>query len=126
MQVSRFEVPMTTNSGGNASGFTPNFSGELLAVHLIVPGSGGISGGNIAVTSEATGEPVLSLANQSASSFNYPRAATQTVTGAASLYASGGAAVNDRIALGDDRLKIAVTAGGNGKAVTVIALVEGD
>ncbi len=36
--------------------------------------------------------------------------------GVAALYASGGTAVNDRIALGRDRVKIAIAQGGNAKS----------
>jgi hypothetical protein len=45
-----------------------------------------------------------------------PRAATNTTAGVASLYASGGTAVNDLIRLSRDRVKIVIAAGGNVKS----------
>jgi hypothetical protein len=43
-----------------------------------------------------------------------PRQATHGVDGVAALYAAGGAAVADKIAIVSDRIKIAITNGGSG------------
>ncbi len=125
-QITRLSIPFVTSAGGAFSGFSPNFSGRILGAHVIVPGSGGIASATIALTSEATGEAILSLSSISATTLRYPRTAIHDTSGAGALYASGGTALREPIALGDDRVAIAVSGGGNAKAATIILIVEGD
>lgn len=125
MQISRFTIPVLTSAGGAANVFSPNFTGEILAVHVIVPGSGGIASAAIAATSEATGEPILSVSGVSASAFYYPRSPRHTDAGVAQLYAAAGLPVTDRFGLAQDRIAFAITGAGNAKAATIIVIVAG-
>lgn len=126
MQVSRFEIPVVTSAGGAATVYSPNFTGEIIACHVIVPGSGGIASAAIAATSEATGEPILSVTGVSASAYYYPRSPRHTDVGVAQLYASAGLPVTDRFALAQDRVEFAISGAGNTKGATIILIVEGD
>ena len=49
---------------------------------------------------------------------------THSNAGVAALYDSGGVAVNDKIALGRDRVKIAIASGGNAMTGAFHILVE--
>ena len=53
-----------------------------------------------------------------------PRVATSDAAGTAALFASGGTAVQDKIALANDRIKIAVAQGGDTKSGVFHFLVE--
>ena len=89
------------------------------------PGSGGFDDGStITLTAEATGETIWTEANVNASATRAPRQATHSTAGAAALYAAGGAAVADKIALANDRVKIVIAAGGNAKSGTFFITLE--
>lgn len=126
MAIRRFKVTAVTDASGDAEVYTPVLSGRLVSIRYAKAGSGNYSDGvDFVITSESTGETVWSEENVNASATRYPRAATAGTTGAASLYASGGTAVNDKIALGSDRLKIVIASGGNAKTGDFHILVDG-
>lgn len=113
MAFQRVSVTPKTDASGNATVYSENVTGELRAIVWVKPGSGGITGATFAVTNETTGETLLSVSSVSASANYYPRGATASTANAASLYASGGTAVNDRLVLVNDRIKLVVSSGGN-------------
>jgi hypothetical protein len=53
-----------------------------------------------------------------------PRQATHSTAGAAALYAAAGTAVNDKIALANDRIKIVIASGGNTKTGVFHFVIE--
>ena len=123
MTVRRFTVPITVDADGDAEVYTPKIFGHLVSVRYVKTDFA--DGVDFVVTNETTGETVWSEEAVNASASRYPRAATHTTAGAASLYASGGTAVQGRIAIGGDRLKIVVADGGVSKSGTLHFLVEG-
>ena len=123
MTVRRFTVPITVDADGDAEVYTPRIFGHLVSVRYVKTDFA--DGVDFVVTNETTGETVWSEEAVNASASRYPRAATHTTAGAASLYASGGTAVQGRIAIGGDRLKIVVADGGVSKSGTLHFLVEG-
>lgn len=122
MTVRRFVVPVLTESGG-ATVYTPAIYGHIESIRYVKGDFADTV--DFAITAESTGEGIWSEENVTASATRHPRAATHSVAGAASLYASGGTAVNGKIALGGDRVKIVVTNAGDGKVGTFHVTVSG-
>lgn len=124
MALRKFTVSVTT---GTATGeaLSPFLSGYIESIQYVKPGSGGFSDGvDFTITSNVTGETIWAELNVNASTVRRPRAATHTTAGVASLYASGGTAVQDRIALSRDQVKVAVAQGGNGTTGTFVIVVD--
>ena len=112
----RYKVTVTTAADGTVTAYSPKTSGQIHAIHYVKDGVAGYADGvDFAITAEATGENIWTEANVNASAVRYPRAATHTQAGVAALYAAGGTAVQDRVALGGDRVKIVLAQGGNAK-----------
>lgn len=125
MTVRRHVVAVTTASDGSATAYTPYLSGRLCQINYVKPGSGSFDDGvDFTITAEATGETLWTESNVNASKVCLPRGATHSNAGVAALYASGGTAVNDRLSLGRDRVKIVIASGGNAKAGTFHVVVE--
>ena len=129
MTIRRFVVPVTTDADGDATAYSPRMSrGSVIqSIHYIKPGSGGFANtADFAITHDETGEGVWTEANLTATAHRRPRAATHSTAGVAALYAAGGTAVNDAIAISaGDRVKIVVAEGGNALAGTFHIVVEG-
>lgn len=111
MTVRRFEVDVTCDAAGAATVYSPYLSGWLASIQYVKTNF--TDGVDFTITAEATGETLWTEANVNAAKVCYPRAATHSTAGVAALYAAGGTAVNDRIALGRDRVKIVIASGGN-------------
>lgn len=121
--IRKFSVTVTTGTA-TGEGFTPYLSGYIESVEYVKPVSGSYSNGvDFTITAEATGENIWTDTDVNASETVRPRAATHTTAGVAALYAASGA-VNDRIALGRDRVKIAIAQGGNGLSGTFLVTVD--
>jgi hypothetical protein len=120
--MKRFKVSVTTAADGSATAYTPRFSGELCAIHYVKTDFA--DGVDFTITSEATGLSLWTDTNINASEVVRPRGATHDTAGAALLYASGGTAQADRIALANDRVKIVIAAGGNAKTGVFHILVD--
>lgn len=121
----RYIVPVTTAADGTATVFSPGISGKIHSIHYVKADADAYADGvDFTITAEITGENIWTESNVNASAVRYPRAATHTQAGAAALYAAGGVGVLDRIALGADRVKIALAQGGNAKTGTFHILVE--
>lgn len=107
------------------TGYSPYFSGYIESIEYVKDGTAPYSDGvDFTITADVTGEAILSLTDQNSSVVKRPRAATHSTAGVASVYASGGTAVNDRIALSRDRVKVAIAQGGNGKTGTFVVTVD--
>jgi hypothetical protein len=114
MTIRRFVVPAITDSSGNATVYSPYLSGYIQEIHYIKTDFA--DGVDFTITAEATGETIWTQSDVNAAAVKAPRQATHSTAGVAALYASGGVAVNDRIALGRDRVKIVIGSGGNVKS----------
>ena len=122
MAMRRHVVSVTTASDGSATAYSPYISGKIHAIHYLKTDF--TDGVDFTITAEATAETIWTEANVNAAKACFPRGATHSNAGVAALYASGGVAVNDKIALGRDRVKIAIASGGNAKTGAFHILVE--
>lgn len=110
MTVRRFVVTAVTDGSGNATVYSPYLSGKINAIHYLKTDY--TDGVDFTITAEATGETIWTESNVNAAKACFPRGATHSNAGVAALYASGGTAINDKIALGRDRVKIVIGSGG--------------
>lgn len=122
MAIRKFTVPVLTIADQSALAFSPYLSGYIESIQYVkIDFTNGV---DFTITAEATGEAIWSSTNQDVAATVRPRAATHTTAGVAALYAAGGTAVNDRIALGRDRVKIAIASGGVAKTGTFVITVD--
>lgn len=123
MSVRRFVVNMTVDASGDGTFYTPPIYGHLVSFRYVkIDFADGI---DFVCTLETTGETLWAEDTLNASATRYPRAATHSTAGAASLYAAAGEAVNGRIAIGGDRIKIVVDGGGVSKSGTMHITIDG-
>jgi hypothetical protein len=111
-------LTVTTAADGTVTAFTTrSLVGLLHAIQYTKPGVNPFSDGVvITVTAERTGLPIWAeTLSTNASKTRYPRAAVHDVLGAAALHAAAGTALVERIPLTGERIKIAITGGGNAK-----------
>jgi hypothetical protein len=120
--MKRFKVRVTTAADGSATAYTPRLSGKLCSIHYVKTDFA--DGVDFTITSEATGQSLWTDTNINASEVVNPRVPTHDQVGAALLFAAGGTAVADKIALASDRVKILIAAGGNAKIGTFHVLVD--
>lgn len=123
MAIRRFVVPVTVDASGDATEYSPVLSGKLISFRYVKDDFA--NGVDFTITAEDTGETLWAEENVNASATRYPRAATASTAGAASLYAALGTAVNDRIGLSQDRVKIVVASGGNATSGTFHITIDG-
>lgn len=110
MTIRRFVVAAAVDASGDGTFYSPPVYGSLLSITYAKTNFA--DGVDFVITAETTGETLWSEANVNASTTRYPRAGTHSTAGVAALYASGGTAVQGRIGLGGDRVKIIVAQGG--------------
>lgn len=111
--VRREVVDVTTDASGDGTGYTGVVDGLIHAIRYVADGTSPYANtADFTVTTEASGQAVLTATNVAASATYQPWAATVDVTNAAALYAAGGTAVNDRLPVGAERIKIVVAQGG--------------
>lgn len=118
----RQEVSVATIADGSATAYSGVVTGKLSQIRYVKTDFA--DGSTITITAEATGETLWAEAAVNASTTRAPRQATHSTAGAAALYAAGGAAVNDKIALANDRIKIVIANGGNVKTGTFHFVLE--
>lgn len=107
----RFVVPVTTDASGNATAFSPIITGKISTIRYVKTSFA--DGVDFAITAEATGENIWTQSDVNASATVAPRQPIHGTDGVASLYAAAGKAVQDKIALANDRVQIAISSGGN-------------
>lgn len=117
LYVERYAVSLTTDASGDCVAYSPVVTGKISQIRYVKTDFD--NGVDFTVTSEATGETIWAQNDVNASVTIAPRQATHSTAGAASLYAAGGTAVTDKIALAKDRVKIVVAQGGNVKTGTI-------
>ena len=122
MGTRRFSVTVTTDGSGNATAYSPYLSGSIASIHYVKTDYA--DGVDFTITAEATGETLWTQSDVNAAASKYPRAPTNTQVGVASLYASGGTAVNDLIRVSRDRVKIVIGSGGATKTGAFIIVTE--
>lgn len=113
----RLTVQVTTDSGGAATVYSDVIPyGSLSQIRYVKTDFA--NGVDFTITAEATGETLWAESDVNASATRAPRQATHSTAGAAALFASGGEAVRDRIAIANDRIKIVIAQGGDTKTGT--------
>lgn len=122
MATRKFTVAATSNSGGAATVYTPYLTGYIESIQYVKTDYA--NGVDFTITAEATGEAIWVEQDVNAAVTKLPRAATHDVTGVAAVYASGGSAVNDRIALARDRAKIVLASAGDTKTGSFVVIVS--
>jgi hypothetical protein len=121
----KFTVTATSDGSSVGTHYTPHVSGYIESVQYVKNGTTPYTDGvDFTITAEATGEDIWVDTNINASEVVRPRAATCSTAGVASLYVAAGAAVNDRIAISRDRVKIVLAAAGASKTGTFVITVS--
>lgn len=113
----RLSVSVTTDAAGDATAYSDSIPYGLLSQIRYVK-TDFADGVDFTITAEATGETLWAESNVNASATRAPRQATHGTDGVAALFAAGGAAVNEKIAIVNDRIKVVVANGGNAKTGT--------
>lgn len=123
------------NSGaavGSAGAATANtdstvgITGRVVAVGVTYLDSPPAGSTDITVATKGVNGPaqtLLTISNAATNGWFYPRVATVSPQGAAMLYASGGAAVGDCLAI-SDRVNVLIAGANAGDSVDVWLLVE--
>ena len=122
MTVRRFNVPVTTDAGGAATAYSPYLSGYIHSIQYVKTDFA--NGVDFTITAEATGETIWTEADVNSAVVKAVRQPTYTTAGVASLYAAAGTAVNDKVALSRDRVKIVIAQGGATKTGAFNILVD--
>ena len=123
--MKRYKVTAITASDGSVVAYTPRLSGKIHSVIYVKDGTTPYTNGvDFAITADASGENIWTEADVNASKSCYPRAPTHSQAGVASLYASGGLAVQAPVALANERVKISLSAGGATKTGVFHVLVD--
>lgn len=115
-----YSVSATTNGSGDATVYTDGpVNGRIAQIIYTADGTSPFASTvDFTITGNTTGQSILAVTNVSASTTYAPRIATCSTAGANSLYAAGGTAVNDLIAVADEKIKIVVAQGGSAKVGT--------
>lgn len=116
----KFTVAAVSDGSSVGTFYTPWISGYIESVQYVKTDYADTV--DFTITTDVTGEDIWVDTNITASEVVRPRAPTHTTAGVAALYAASGA-VNDRIALGRDRVKIVLAAAGATKTGTFVITV---
>lgn len=118
----RHVVSVTTIADGSATAYSPVVTGKISQIRYVKTDFA--DGVDFTITAEATGETIWTDTNINASETVAPRQPTHDTAGAAAVYAGGGSAVLDKIALANDRVKIVIASGGDTKTGTFHIILE--
>jgi hypothetical protein len=102
--------------------YSPRLSGKIHQIEYVKTDYA--AGVDFTITGEATGVSLWAQTDVNASAVVAPRQPTHSQAGVASLFAAGGTAVQDKVALANDRVKIAIAQGGATKTGTFHILVD--
>ena len=122
MTIRRYSVAATIPVGGAGAvtAYSGVISGKIESIRYVKDAVNAYADGStFTITADGSGESIWTETGVNASATRRPRAPSHNTAGVASLYAAGGTAVNDKVALGAEKIKIVVTAGGaDGKTGT--------
>lgn len=110
----RVSVSVTTAADGSATVLSEPVTGLLSQVRYVKTDFA--DGSTFTITNEHTGETLWGESAVNASATRAPRQATHSTAGVASLYAAAGTAVQDKVALAGDKIKIVIASGGDTKS----------
>lgn len=109
-------ITIETIADGSATAYSPVVTG--LISQIVYVKDDFAAGVDFTVTVEGTGETVWDQDDVNASATVAPRQPTHSTAGVAALYAGSGTAVNDKIAVANDRIKFVIANGGDTKSGT--------
>jgi len=111
-------LTLTTDALGTVTGYIDVDFGQVSQIRYVKASTGNFADTvDFAITVDGTGEGLWTEANVTASATKAPRQPTHGVDGVASVYAASDA-VREKIAIAQDRIKFAVTNGGDTKVGT--------
>lgn len=113
----RLTVTVTTIADGSATAYSDPIEYGLLSQIRYVKSTFS-DGVDFNITTETTGETLWVESDVNASATRAPRQPTHTTAGVAAVFIAAGQAVNDKIAVCNDRIKIVIAAGGDTKTGT--------
>lgn len=118
MLAKRVVISLTSDGSGNCTAYSDVVSGTVQEVRYVNTSFTGTPA--FTVTSEAAGQTIWAETVATTSLSRAPRQATHLNTsGAAALYAAGGTAVLEPIAVGTDRIKVVVSGAGATKVAAL-------
>lgn len=117
----RVTIALTTNAGGVATGKSEVVNGRVS--HLIYTKDDFADGVDFTITGEESGTNIWTEANVNAGKTVAPRQATHSEAGIASLYAAAGEPVKDKIVIANERINVAIAAGGDTKNGTIAIIL---
>lgn len=112
MSYTRLHSATITTAADGSGSATLSVNGLIESIRYVKTDY--TDGVDFTITNAETGETLWTESNVNASKSCRPRGATHSTAGVASLYAAGGTAVEDMIAIAGT-INIAVAAGGNTK-----------
>ncbi len=113
--IQRYDFTLDVNASGASTTYsTEPVRGEIRQITYTPDGTNPLdTGADLAITGEVTGMVIATLTNIGTSTVTWaPRIPTCGTTAVASLYAAAGTAVQDRIAIAGERIKVVVAQGG--------------
>lgn len=121
MLVERHIVDLVTDSGGAATGYTPEIMGAILSIVYVKDGGANpfANGVDVAITLDGTGQNVWTESDVNASKAVHPRVVSATAAGVASTI------TEVPIVAGRDKVKIVIAQGGSVKSGRFHVLVGG-
>lgn len=122
MGIRKFTITVTTNGSGAATGYSPYFSGKIEQVRYIKTDFA--DGVDFTTTLDGTGQTVWTESNVNAAVTKAVRLPVAGTDGVAALFASGGTAVQDKIAVSRDRVKWVIASGGDTKTGALEVVVS--
>lgn len=115
----RHKFSITTDGSGNATTDSEQICvGEVWDVQYVASGTPFDNTVDFTITGAVTGKAILTKTNVAAAFTDHVRAAVVDTAGAARLYAAGGTAVSDRIAVSEP-IRIVTAQGGATKTGTI-------
>lgn len=126
MFIDRLDITLQVDASGNATVFSPRpATGVVRQVSYVPDGANPLAtGAVVTLTTEVSAVPILTITGIGTVNATWaPRLATHSIAAAAALYAAGGTAVVDQIAIGGERIKVTISGGGVSKLGTLYVTV---
>lgn len=116
----RQTVSVLTVADGSATVYSEPLTGKISLSYVKSDFADGV---DFNITLESSGQTVWNESNVNASATRAPRQATHSTAGVAATY-DGTVAVLDKIAIAGDRIKFAITSGGDTKSGSFVIVME--
>lgn len=122
MTIRKFSIPLLTDGSGNCTAYSPYFSGKIEQMQYVKTDF--TDGVDFTITLDGSGQTVWTQSDVNAAVIVNPRLPTHSTAGVASVYAAAGTAVNDKIAVSRDRVKVVIGSGGAAHTGRIDVLVS--